>query len=93
MSFTIAENSIAKSGDRKYYIQVIDSKNNVMGDRQTERFDDKLLTYSYIANVKYLNKTIDLVQNIPSDKIEKGTFYVNVFDNGQLVSSNTFTLK
>jgi hypothetical protein len=93
VSFTIAENSIAKSGDRKYYIQVIDSKNNVMGDRQTERFDDKLLTYSYIANVKYLNKTIDLVQNIPSDKIEKGTFYVNVFDNGQLVSSNTFTLK
>ena len=93
VSFTIAENSIAKSGDRKYYVQVIDSKNNVMGDRQTERFDDKLLTYSYIANVKYLNKTIDLVQNIPSDKIEKGTFYVKVFDNGQLVSSNTFTLK
>ena len=93
VSFTIPENSIAKSGDRKYYVQVIDSKNNVMGDRQTERFTDKTLTYSFIANVKYNNKTVDLIQNIPANKLEKGTFYVNVFDNGQLVSNTSFTLR
>lgn len=93
VSFTIAENAIAKSGDRKYYVQVIDSKNNVMGERQTERFSDKTLTYSFIANVKYNNKTIDLVQNIPAEKLQKGTFYVNVFDNSQLVSNSTFTLR
>jgi len=93
VSFTIAENSIAKSGDRKYYVQVIDSKNNVMGERQTERFADKTLTYSFIANVKYNNKTVDLVQNIPANKLEKGTFYVNVFDNGQMISNTTFTLR
>lgn len=93
VSFTIAENFIAKSGDRKYYVQVIDSKNNVMGERQTERFADKTLTYSYIANVKYDNKTVDVVNNIPADKLEKGTFYVNIFDNGQLISNAIFTLK
>ena len=93
VSFTIAENSIAKSGDRKYYVQVIDSKNNVMGERQTERFADKTLTYSYIANVKYENKTVDVVNNIKADKLEKGMFYVNIFDNGQLISNAIFTLK
>ena len=93
VSFTIAENSIAKSGDRKYYVQVIDSKNNVMGESQTERFSDKTLTYSFIANVKYDNKTIDLVKNVSAEKLVKGTFYVNVFDNGQLVSTTNFTLK
>jgi len=93
VSFTIAENAIAKSGDRKYYVQVIDSKNNVMGDRQTEKFEDKTLTYSFIANVKYANKTVDMVQNVPAEKLQKGTFYVNVFDNGQLVSNTTFTLR
>jgi hypothetical protein len=93
VSFTIAENFIAKSGDRKYYVQVIDSKNNVMGERQTERFADKTLTYSYIANVKYDNKTVDVVNNIKADKLEKGTFYVNIFDNGQLISNAIFTLK
>lgn len=93
VSFTIAENAIAKSGERKYYVQLIDSKNNVMGERQTERFSDKTLTYSYIANVKFDNKTVDMVQNVPAEKLVKGTFYVNVFDNGQLVSTTTFTLK
>ena len=29
ISFTIAENQVAKTGDRTYYVQVIDSKNNV----------------------------------------------------------------
>jgi uncharacterized protein (DUF3084 family) len=93
VSFTIAENSIAKSGDRKFYVQVIDSKNNVMGERQIERFSDLTLTYSFIANVKYDNKTVDLVKNVPAEKLVKGTFFVNVFDNGQLVSTTTFTLK
>jgi cell division protein FtsB len=93
VSFTIAENSIAKSGDRKYYVQVIDSKNNVMGERQTERFGDKTLTYSYISNVKFENKTVDVINNIKADKLEKGTFYVNIFDNGQLISNAIFTLK
>jgi len=93
VSFTIAENAIAKSGERKYYVQLIDSKNNVMGERQTEKFADKTLTYSFIANVKFNNKTVDLVQNVPAEKLVKGTFYANVFDNGQLVSTTTFTLK
>jgi len=34
ISFTIAENSIAKSGDKTYYVQVIDGKNNVLGDKK-----------------------------------------------------------
>src|SRR5690606_11930583 len=30
VSFTIAENQIAKAGDKTYYVQVIDSQNNVL---------------------------------------------------------------
>jgi hypothetical protein len=36
ISFTIAENQIAKSGDKVYYVQVIDSKNNVLGDKKID---------------------------------------------------------
>lgn len=93
ISFTIAENSIAKSGDKKYYVQVIDSKSNVIGEKQTEAFADKTLTYSFAANVKYENKTVDVTQNLPSDKLEKGTYFVNVFDKGELVSKSSFSLK
>ena len=93
ISFTIAENSIAKSGDKKYYVQVIDSKSNVIGEKQTESFGNKTLTYSFATNVKYENKTVDVSQNLPSDKLEKGTYFVNIFDKGDLVSKSSFSLK
>jgi hypothetical protein len=93
ISFTIAENQIAKSGDKQYYVQVIDSKNNVLGDKKTETFDDKTLTYSFIANVKYENKTVEVTEDLPGKNFEKGTYFVNVFDKNELVSKTSFTLK
>jgi hypothetical protein len=93
ISFTIAENQIAKSGDKQYYVQVIDSKNNVLGDKKTETFDDKTLTYSFIANVKYENKTVQVTEDLPGKNFEKGTYFVNVFDKNELVSKTSFTLK
>jgi regulator of replication initiation timing len=93
ISFTIAENQIAKSGDKAYYVQVIDSKSNVLGDKQTVSFGDKSLTYSFIANVKYENKTVNVSQDLPGKDFAKGTYFVNVFDQDQLVSKTSFTLK
>ena len=93
ISFTIAENKIAKSGDKTYYVQVIDSKNNVLGEKKTATFDDKTLTYSFISNVKYENKTVDVSQDLPGKDFAAGTYFVNVFDKNELVSKSSFTLK
>ncbi len=93
VNFTIAENSIAKSGDKTYYVQVIDSKNNVLGDKATTSFGDESLTYSFTTNVKYENKTVEVSQDLPGKNFEKGTYFVNVFDKAELVSKTSFTLK
>jgi len=93
ISFTIAENQIAKSGDKDYYVQVIDSKNNVLGNKQTVSFGEKSLTYSFITTVKYENKTVQVSQDLPGKDFAKGTYFVNVFDKGELVSKTSFTLK
>ena len=93
ISFTIAENQIAKSGDKEYYVQVIDSKSNVLGDKQTVTFGDKSLTYSFVTTVKYENKTVQVSQDLPGKNFEKGTYFVNVFDKDELVSKTSFTLK
>jgi len=93
VSFMIAENQIAKSGDKAYYVQIIDSKNNVLGDKKTETFGEKLLTYSFVATVKYENKTVKIEKDLPVSDINEGTFFVNVFDKSELVSKTSFTLK
>lgn len=69
ISFTIAENQIAKSGDKTYYVQVIDAKNNVLGEKKTESFGDNSLTYSFKTTVKYENKTVNVTEDLLMEKI------------------------
>ena len=93
INFTIAENRVAKSGDKSYYIQIIDSKNNVLGEKKLIEFGDKSLTYSFISTVQYENSTVNVSENLPGEAFEKGTYFVNIFDKGELVGKTSFTLK
>ena len=93
ISFMIAENLIAKSGDKAYYVQVIDSKNNVLGEKKTETFGEKSLTYSFIATVKYENKTVKVEKDLSVADIQGGSYFVNIFDKDVLVSKTSFTLR
>ncbi len=93
VNFTIAENKIAKSGDKTYYVQVIDSRNNVLGEKKTASFGDQSLTYSFPVNVQYENKTVQVSEDLPGKNFEKGTYFVNVFDGNELVSKSSFVLR
>ncbi|KAF2333489.1 hypothetical protein [Flavobacterium ginsenosidimutans] len=93
VSFTIAENQIAKSGDKTYYVQVIDAKNNVLGEKKTESFGDNSLTYSFKTTVKYENKSVNVSEDLPGKDFAKGTYFINVFDNDELVSKTSFSLR
>lgn len=93
ISFTIAENAVAKSGDKMYYVQVIDSQNNVLGDKQTVYFGEQVLNYSFITTVKYENSSVKVTENLPGESFEKGLYTVNIFDKNELVSSTNFSLK
>ena len=53
ISFLIAENLIAKSGDRDYYVQIIDNAGNVLGDKETIPAGNKTLTYSFKTTVQF----------------------------------------
>lgn len=94
IGFTIAENQVAKTGDRTYYIQVIDSKNNVLGEKKTESFGTTYLPYSFQKTIKYENKTVQVQEDLSVKSISEGTYFVNVFDKkGELVSKSSFQLR
>lgn len=93
VSFTIPENPIAKSGEKMYYVQVIDSKNNVLGDKKTESFGENTLTYSFTTVVQYENKTVQVTQDLKGKDFAKGTYYINIFDKDILVSKTSFVLR
>ncbi|VXB85583.1 conserved hypothetical protein [Flavobacterium sp. 9AF] len=95
ISFVIAENQIASSGDRKYYVQVMDTKGNILGEKKTIPMgDDQTLTYSFITTVKYENKSVQVTEELAGDNFEAGTYFVNVFsEKGENVSKTSFVLK
>lgn len=94
-SFVIPANHLAASGDRKFFIQIIDPTNNVIGLKQTETFTNgSNLVYSETVTVDYQNQNTTADKNIPVKLLEKGTFFVNVFDQyGDLMGKTTFTLR
>lgn len=94
VSFLIAENQIAKTGNREYYVQIIDSKNNILGEKKRIPAGDKTLTYSFITTVKYENKTVQVNEEVAGKDFAAGTYFVNVFDkNSELVSKTSFNLR
>ena len=94
VSFLIAENVIAKSGDTDYYIQIIDNTGNILGDKVTLPVGDKSLTYSFKTTVEYENETVKVDEELTGKEFSKGTYYVNVFDKSMIsVSQTSFSLK
>jgi hypothetical protein len=93
ISFIIAENKFSKAKNKKYYIQIIDNKNNVLGEKHTINFDEKTLDYSILDNVKYENKTLIVEKELPVTDLEEGTFHANIFDDSSLILSTRFVLK
>jgi hypothetical protein len=94
VSFIIAENQIAKTGNKEYFVQIIDGKNNILGEKKTIPAGDKTLTYSFISTVKYENKTVQVNEEVSGNDFAAGTYFVNIFDkNSELVSKTSFNLR
>lgn len=93
ITFTLNDNPTAKSGEKNYYIQIIDGKNNVLGKRITEYFDNESLTYSLSKTLNYNNQQMDCTIEFTKKDFEKGVYFVNIFDRDELVGRSNFTLK
>ena len=93
--FTVAKNKLVQAGDQELYVQVIDPKNNTLGENSQVQFGDEILTYSLISKFNYENKDLDVCEFVsPRGKdFETGRYVVNVFNEKDLVSTVEFTLK
>ncbi|MBB6681948.1 hypothetical protein H4O20_10880 [Aequorivita sp. 609] len=93
--FTLAPNSIAKSGDRIIYIQVINPKNVMMGDDTVKQFEDKNLNYSASTNVFYENEALDvcILVNSKEANLVEGRYTINIFDGPNQIGTTTMELK
>lgn len=91
--FNIDENSNARSENKIYYIQIINSKGQVMGRKITEFFDNESVTYSFSKSFDYNSESVQAMIDFPVSNLEKGNFTVNIYDRSELVGKSVLILK
>jgi regulator of replication initiation timing len=94
--YTVVKNSLVSSGEKMFYIQVLDPNDNVLGLNSEIQFEEKVFNYSLISTYNYEDNNLDICEFITKsgkEDFSKGRYVVNVFNAGELVSSSEFTLK
>jgi len=93
--FSVAENRIAKKGDKVLFVQVLDANNNVLGENATIALAGKTLNYSFKTDFNYTNKALDICEFLvaPKKGFEKGNYFVNVFRSSDLIANTSFVLE
>lgn len=93
ISFMIAENNVVKAMNKDFYVQIIDSKANVVGLKNSIKMGSQELTYSSIIKANYKNETLKVEGDIPVANLSEGVYFINIFDKAKLVLNGSFTLK
>ncbi|AXO79398.1 chromosome partitioning protein ParA [Olleya aquimaris] len=94
--FTVTKNRLVQSGDKEFYVQVIDPTSNILGADEQVKFGEQVLNYSLISKFNYENDNLDICEFIDAKEDEKfpdGLYQINVFNANELISSTEFTLK
>lgn len=93
--YSVPSNLLTESGDKKYFVQVIDPSLNVIGSNTPVQFEEGVLKYSYVSAFTYDNQLLDVCDFVSAEEgdYEKGIYTVNIFDKNVLISTSTFTLK
>lgn len=93
LNFVIIGNIQTIPIEKEYFVQIIDPKNNVIGNKLSKKFGPMVLDYSYSSKFNYVDSNLDVSSGIELSKLEKGNYFVNVFDKDQLALKSSFVLK
>ena len=80
INFVIAKNEISQQGERQVFIQLMDSKGNVIAAKGEVEFANATISYSDKTAVDYMNEELEVISLIEVDRksIEKGSYLANV---------------
>ena len=95
--FTIGSNSLSTPGRKTVYMQVITPEGKTMQTRNTNVVQTEAgsTPFSEKRDIDYENESIDvgIYYDLRGEKATKGTYKVKIFCEGNLIGSDSFTLK
>lgn len=96
-SFTISENSVTSKGNKAVYLQITDPNGKIFQKRasnviSTESGD---VSFTDMKTINYTGSRIDVAiyYDLNDQKIDKGNYKVKIYCQGQMIGSDSFSLK
>ena len=93
--FTITPNAVAAPGERNLYLQVINPKNNLIGNRMTSEQGQERLYYSATTQVDFQQEEIDvcIMVGAQEDDLIAGRYVLNLYQDSTRLATTTMLLK
>ncbi len=96
-SFTLSENLIAAAGRKVVYLQIINPEGRTLQAKSSNVVSTDLgeIAYSDKKEIDYNNQQIDMAiyYDLNNEEAAKGNYKVKIYCDGQLIGSDSFTLK
>lgn len=96
-SFTVSENPITESGRKVVYMQVINPDGKTLQSKSSNTIQTELgnIAYSDKKEIDYQNQRIDLsiFYDLKGEEALKGNYKVKIYCEGNLIGTDSFTLK
>lgn len=96
-SFTISENSVALKENKTVYMQITDPNGKIFQSRSSNitKTESGDISYTDKKMINYIGKRVDVAiyYDLNGQDISKGNYKVRIYCQGQLIGSDTFSLK
>jgi len=97
VSFTVNENPIAKPGPKRIYLRIGNPSDRVMVKDMNNvfTFEEESLAYSAYREIEYegTDLPVSIFYDIGEEEVLAGTYYFDLYMDGEWVGSTSFSLK
>lgn len=92
--FKIQRNITAERGNKTIYVRLSGSNENIVGKAAgTFEFEDGIVEYSASKQIAFGGESLPVCVYLPVDNLEKDTYSIAIFTEGNLIGNTTFSLK
>ena len=96
-SFTISANPLTRAGVKKLYMQITSPDGVVLQARENNvvTMDGSSVAFSDRKEIEYTNNNVDvsIYYDLKEDEATKGNYKVKIYCDGQVIGTDSFTLK
>ena len=93
VSFNIAKNITAKTGEKKVYVRLTKPNNEVVGQKGQIAYESSSIGYSAMKIIEYTGEAKAVTMYIDSNEfLDAGTYKVYIFVDGNMIGSGSLTM-